>query len=134
MAINMATNADSSEPTLTIIFGCLATVLALAGIVVGYVQYRSYNRTSTTDSSPSSLEAGLQLSLITPGDQTQPQEQGETDLPPSPIVPNNQPQEQPESDLAPKSDDVEVSSTPSNSDTARTQDIHGSVEVACGSA
>ena len=134
MAANVATNAHSSEPALTIIFGCLATVLALAGIVVGYVQYRSYNRTSTTTTtSPSSLEAGLQLSLITPGDQTQPQEQGETDLPPSPIVPNNQPQEQPESDPAPKSDDVEFSSTPSDSDTARTLDSRSPVEIALGS-
>jgi hypothetical protein len=128
----MATNANSSEPTLTIIFGCLATVLALAGIVVGYVQYRSYNRTSTPDSSPSSLEAGLQLSAITPGDQ--PQEQGETGSSLSPIVPDGQSQEQPESDPAPKSDDVEVSSTPSDSDTARTLDSRSPVEIARGSA
>ena len=133
MAANVATNAHSSEPALTIIFGCLATVLALAGIVVGYVQYRSYNRTSTkTTTSPSSLEAGLQLTTIAPGDQ--PQEQGETGSPLSPIVPDGQMQEQPESVPAPKSDDVEVSSTLTNSDTTRTLDGHSSVEIARGSA
>jgi hypothetical protein len=132
MATSMATNDNSSEPTLTIIFGCLATVLALAGIVVGYVQYRSYNRTSTPDSSRSSLEAGLQLSAITPRDQ--PQEQGETSVPPSPIIPDRQTQDQPESELAPKSDDVEVSPTPSDSDTTRTLDSRSPVEIARGSA
>jgi len=88
VATNVAANANNSEPTLTIIFGCLAIVLALASIVVGYVQYRSYNRTLTAESSRSSLEAGLQLSAITPFDQ--PQEQGETGLPLSPIVPDGQ--------------------------------------------
>jgi hypothetical protein len=128
----MATNSNEKDLTLTIIFGCLATVLALAGIAVGYVQYRSYNRTSTTASSPSSLEAGLTLSPITPGNQ--PQEQDEADVPPSPIVPGGRTPEQPESDLAPKSDDVEVSSTPSSSDSMRKQDGHSSFEIARASA
>ncbi|KAM0694967.1 hypothetical protein Q7P36_005323 [Cladosporium allicinum] len=150
VAANVAANAKNSEPTLTIIFGCLTTVLALAGIVVGYVQYRSYNRPLTAASSRSSLEAGLQLSAIIPGNQPQeqdetglpsspitprdqPQEQGETSLPPSPIIPDGQTQEQPESDPAPKSDDVEFSSTPSDSDTARTLDSRSPVEIARGS-
>jgi hypothetical protein len=151
MATNVAANANNSEPTLTIIFGCLATVLALAGIVVGYVQYRSYNRPLTAASSRSSLEAGLQLSAIIPGNQPQeqdetglpsspitprdqPQEQGETSLPPSPIIPDGQTQEQPESDPALKSDDAEVSSTVSNSDTTQTLDGHSSVEIPRSSA
>ena len=109
----MATNSNEKELTLTIIFGCLATILAFAGIIVAYVQYRSYNHTSTTAPSPSSLEAGLR---------------------PSPITPGGQPQEQPESDPAPKSDDVEVSSTPSSSDPMRKQDGHSSFEIARASA
>jgi hypothetical protein len=94
----MSANTNGSELTLTIIFGCLATVLALAGIIVACVQYRSYNRTSDSTSSPSSLETGS---------------------PVIPINPGGQPQEQGDSDPAPKSDNVEVSSTPSNSDTTR---------------
>jgi hypothetical protein len=98
MSANMSANTDGSELTLTIIFGCLATVLALAGIVVGYVQYRSHDRTSTITTSSSSLEAGLPL---------------------APIIPGGQPQEQGDSDSAPKNGDVGDPSTPSNSDITR---------------
>jgi hypothetical protein len=97
-AISMATNTNRSELTMTIIFGCLATVLALAGIIVACVQYRTYNRTSDSTSSPSSLEAGLPL---------------------TPIIPSGQPQKQGDSEPASKSDKVEVSSTLSSSDTTR---------------
>lgn len=109
-ATSMATNFNRSESTLTIIFGCLATVLALAGIIVTCVQYRSYNRTSDSTSSPSSLEAGLPL---------------------APIIPSGRQQEQGESDSAPKNGDVGVPSTPSNSDITRAGYDHTRPDRVC---
>jgi hypothetical protein len=105
----MTADDNGSEPTLTIIFGCLATVLALAGIIVACVQYRSYNRTSDSPSSPSSLEAGLPLNPVNTG---------------------SQPQEQGDSDSAPKANDVRGLSTPSDAGAERTRDGRGAVEIA----
>jgi hypothetical protein len=108
----MSTTFNEKEQTLTIIFGCLAIVLALAGIIVAYVQYRSYNRTANTTTSASSPETGLQL---------------------TPIVPGRKSQERGESDSVPKANEGQLSSTCGDAGAARTQDDHGSSEIACGS-
>jgi hypothetical protein len=107
----MSANSNGTELTLTITFGCLATMLALAGIVVACVQCRSNNRASHTTSSPSNLETGLPL---------------------TPIVSGRRSQERGESDSVPKANDGQLSSTCSDAGAARTQDGHGSVEIACG--
>lgn len=45
-----------TENILTIVFGCLATVLAIAGIVLACLQLRAHIRRSATDTSPSAME------------------------------------------------------------------------------
>ena len=45
-----------TENTLTIIFGCLATVLAIAGIFLACLQFRAHIRLSTHDATPSTME------------------------------------------------------------------------------
>jgi hypothetical protein len=101
----MSASSIDKELTLTIIFGCLATILALAGIVVACVQYRSYIRASDTTPTLSSLETGLPLSPISPGGL----------------------------DSAPKANEGQRSSTTSYPGATRAQDGHGSREIACGS-
>jgi hypothetical protein len=108
----MSANSNGTELTLTIIFGCLATILALAGIVVACVQCRSNNRASHTSSSPSNLETGLPL---------------------TPIVSGRQSQELNQSDSGPKADEDQLPSTPSDAGFTRTQDGHVSAEIASGS-
>jgi hypothetical protein len=45
------------EDILSILFGCLATVLAIVSIVLAYLQFRTYTRQSTHSTTPSALEA-----------------------------------------------------------------------------
>jgi preprotein translocase subunit SecG len=46
------------ERVLSILFGCLATVLAIVSIVLAYIQYRTYMRQSTHNTTPAALELG----------------------------------------------------------------------------
>jgi hypothetical protein len=46
------------EQTISILFGCLATVLAIVSIILAYIQYRAYTRQSTHNTTCSSLETG----------------------------------------------------------------------------
>jgi hypothetical protein len=46
------------EQILSILFGCLATVLAIISIILAYIQYRTYTRQSTHNTICSSLETG----------------------------------------------------------------------------
>ena len=45
-----------TENLLTIVFGCLATVLAIAGIILACLQFRAHIRQSTRDATPSVME------------------------------------------------------------------------------
>jgi hypothetical protein len=108
----MSASSIDKELTLTIIFGCLATILALAGIVVACVQCRSNDRASHTTSSPSNLETGLPL---------------------TPIVSGCQSQELNQSDSGPKADEDQLPSMPSDAGFTRTQNGHVSAEIASGS-
>jgi hypothetical protein len=92
--------SNGTDLTLTIIFGCLATILAFAGVVVACVQYRPYTRTpETTASTPSTLEAGPPLTPMPQGDR----------VPGSDAL-----------DPAPKSNGVEDSPARSDADIKRT--------------
>jgi hypothetical protein len=108
----MSANSNDKELTLTIIFGCLATLLALAGIVVACVQYRSYIRASDTTISPSSLETGLPL---------------------SPIITDDQSQERGEPDSTSKADESQLSSTCGDAGATQAQGGRRYVEIAGGS-
>jgi hypothetical protein len=46
------------DQMISILFGCLATVLAIVGIILTYIQYRTYKRQSTHNTTLSSLEIG----------------------------------------------------------------------------
>jgi len=106
----MASHPDLS---LTIVFGCLATVLAFAGVIVACVQCRSRNRTvDNTESTPSTLEAALPL---------------------TPIAPNGREQNFGTPGSAPESNVVEHYSTPSNADATQASDDGGFIEITCGS-
>jgi hypothetical protein len=90
----------------------LATLLALAGIVVACVQYRSYIRASDTTISPSSLETGLPL---------------------SPIITDDQSQERGEPDSTSKADESQLSSTCGDAGATQAQGGRRYVEIAGGS-
>lgn len=47
-----------AERQLSIIFGCLATVLAIASIILAYVQHRTHSRQPRQNTTPSALENG----------------------------------------------------------------------------
>jgi hypothetical protein len=54
-----------TENILTIVFGCLATVLAIAGIVLACLQFRTHIRRSAHDTTPSAMENASSLELTT---------------------------------------------------------------------
>jgi hypothetical protein len=56
------------EQVLSVLFGCLATVLAIISIVLAYVQYRAYTRQSTNSTTPSALEVGHSTASTTSED------------------------------------------------------------------
>jgi hypothetical protein len=56
------------EQMLSILFGCLATVLAIVGIILAYIQYRTYTRQSTNRTTPSALEVGHSTASTTSDD------------------------------------------------------------------
>jgi hypothetical protein len=53
-----------TENILTIVFGCLATVLAIAGIVLACLQFRAHIRHSANDATPSAIENAPSLESI----------------------------------------------------------------------
>jgi hypothetical protein len=55
-----------TENILTIIFGCLATVLAITGIILACFQFRAHIRHSANDATPSVIENAPSLELTTP--------------------------------------------------------------------
>lgn len=57
-----------SERLLTIIFGCFATVLAITGIALTYVQYLTYTRQSSHNTALSALENGHSSALTVSDD------------------------------------------------------------------
>jgi hypothetical protein len=57
-----------TENILTIVFGCLATVLAIAGIILACLQLRAHIRRSVHDTTPSATENAHSLEL-TPFDE-----------------------------------------------------------------
>lgn len=94
----MAFNSNEMDLTLTIVFGCLATVLAFAGVIVAYVHYRSrYHALDETNSIPLTLEAAL---------------------PSTQVIQNGRKQDDDAPGSASTSDDVESSSMPSVDDVA----------------
>jgi hypothetical protein len=46
------------EQILSILFGCMATVLAVVSIVLAYIQCRTYLRQSAHNATPAALEIG----------------------------------------------------------------------------
>jgi hypothetical protein len=56
------------EKILSILFGCLATVLAAVSIILAYIQYRTYTRQSTHSTTPSALEVGHYIASTTSDD------------------------------------------------------------------
>jgi hypothetical protein len=53
---------------LSILFGSLATVLAIVSIILAYIQYRTYTRQSTNRTTPSALEVGHSMASTTSDD------------------------------------------------------------------
>jgi hypothetical protein len=57
-----------AEQQLTIIFGCFATVLAIVGIILTYVQFGTYAHQSLYDTTSSGLENGRSSVVAASGD------------------------------------------------------------------
>lgn len=55
---DMTSQSMSAELQLSIIFGCLATVLAILSVLMACLQYRTHNRLTTLSTTPSILESG----------------------------------------------------------------------------
>jgi hypothetical protein len=56
------------EQVLSILFGCLATALAVVSVILAYIQYRTYTRQSTHSTTPSALEVGHAIASTTSDD------------------------------------------------------------------
>jgi hypothetical protein len=56
------------EQMLSILFGSLATVLAIVSIILAYIQYRTYKRQSTNWTTPSALEVGHSMASTSSDD------------------------------------------------------------------
>jgi hypothetical protein len=56
-----------TENILTIVFGCLATVLAIASIILACLQFRAHIRHSANDVSPSAMENAHSLAWTASG-------------------------------------------------------------------
>jgi hypothetical protein len=56
------------EKILSILFGCLATVLAAVSIILAYIQYRTYIRQSAHNATLATLETGHSTASTTSDD------------------------------------------------------------------
>jgi hypothetical protein len=65
LALQCPVDRNMGERILSILFGCLATMLAIVGIILAYIQYRTYTRQSINRTTPSALEIGHSTSSTT---------------------------------------------------------------------